>query len=402
MGLSILFVIGDLAVGGTESHLVRILPGLTRAGFRPVVYTLTHRADLASRIRPAGIELITPPLASAVRGLPLPVLRALLLPLTMARLWWLMRRRRPDIVHCFLPAGYLVGGVCALLAGRPIRVMSRRSLSTYQRQHRLLAQLERWLHPRMSAVVANSRAVLADLAAEGAPPERIGLIYNGIEAVNLAELSPRSEVRGRLGIDSAALVLTIVANLIPYKGHGDLLEALAGIAGMLPADWVLLCAGRDDGIGPALRTQARTLGLDGHVRWLGERPDVIELLHASDVEILPSHEEGFSNAVLEGMAVGLPMVVTRVGGNPEAVVHGVTGLVVPPRDPQAMMAAVLDLARDPARRHRMGEAGRRRVEELFSLDACVDRYARLYRTLSGGTGQPVSEVLAAKSSCPHE
>ena len=127
-------------------------------------------------------------------------------------------------------------------------------------------------------------------------------------------------------------------------------------------------------------------------------PRVAETGPASDVGILPSHEEGFSNAILEGMAAGLPMVVTRVGGNPEAVVHGVTGLVVPPRDPSAMAAAVLDLVRDPARRQRMGEAGRHRVEEAFSLDACVDRYARLYRMLSGATGEPVSEVLAAKAS----
>ena len=398
MGQSILFVIGDLAVGGTENHLVRILPGLARTGFRPVVYTLTHGSELASRIRHDGIELITPPLASILRWLPLPVLRALLLPLTMARLWWLMRHRRPAIVHCLLPAGYLVGGVCALLAGQPVRVMSRRSLNTYQRQHRLLARLERRLHRSMSAVVGNSRAVLADLAAEGVSPERIGLIYNGIEAADFAHLPPRAEVRGRLGIDSAALVLTTVANLIPYKGHGDLLEALAGIAGALPADWVLLCAGRDDGIGPALHTRARALGIDGHVRWLGERHDVLELLHASDIGILPSHEEGFSNAILEGMAASLPMVVTRVGGNPEAVVHGVTGLVVPPRDPDAMAAAVLDLAHDPARRQRMGEAGRRRVGAVFSLDACVDRYARLYRVLLGDTREPVNEVLAAESS----
>jgi glycosyltransferase involved in cell wall biosynthesis len=398
MGPSILFVIGDLAVGGTESHLVRVLPGLARTGFHPIVYTLTHRSDLASRIRPAGIELITPPLASTLRSLPLSVLRALLLPITMARLWWLMRRRRPDIVHCFLPAGYLVGGVCALLAGRALRVMSRRSLNAYQEQHRVLARLERQLHRRMSAVLGNSRAVLADLAAEGVPPDRIGLIYNGIETVDPKRLPSRVDVRSRLGIDGAALVLTTVANLIPYKGHGDLLEALAKITGELPAGWVLLCVGRDDGIGPALRARAHALGIDAHVRWLGERHDVLEILHASDIGLLPSHQEGFSNAILEGMAASLPMVVTRVGGNPEAVVDGLTGLVVPPRDPGMMAAAVLELAGDPVGRRRMGEAGRRRVEEVFSLDICVDRYARLYRALAGGPGEPVNKVLAAAAS----
>jgi glycosyltransferase involved in cell wall biosynthesis len=276
--------------------------------------------------------------------------------------------------------------------------MSRRSLNTYQRRHRLLARIERRLHSRMSAVVANSRAVLAELVIEGVAPERLGLIYNGIEPAVFADLPPRAEVRRRLGLGSAALVLTTVATLIPYKGHGDLLDALAGVAGELPADWVLLCVGRDDGIGPALRARARALGIDGHVRWLGERHDVPEILHASDVGILPSHEEGFSNAVLEGMAAGLPMVVTRVGGNPEAVVHDVSGLVVPPRDPRAMGAAILGLARDATRRQRMGEAGRHRVTAVFSLAACVDRYARLYTLLSGDRHEAVSEVLGVESS----
>jgi glycosyltransferase involved in cell wall biosynthesis len=276
--------------------------------------------------------------------------------------------------------------------------MSRRSLNTYQQQHRLLARLEWWLHRRMSAVIGNSRAVLADLAAEGVPPDRIGLIYNGVEVFDAAQLPPREETRRRLEIDPAALVLTTVANLIPYKGHRDLLVALAGIANELPADWVLLCVGRDDGIGPALRAQARTLGLDRHVRWLGKRPDVPELLHASDLGIVPSHEEGFSNVILEGMAAGLPMIVTRVGGNPEAVVDGATGLVVPPRDPGALAAAVLELARDPDRRDRMGSAARHRAVTMFSLDACVDRYAKLYRMLSDPTGEPVSQILTATSS----
>lgn len=390
---TILFVIGDLDVGGTEYHLVQILPRLARRGIRPLVYTLTRKSGLGSSLEASGIEVIAPPLGSATRSMPRSIRRALLLPVTMASLWSLMRTRRPEAVHFFLPQAYLVGAVCAILAGLPVRVMSRRSLNDYQRRHLVLPRLERRLHWHMSAVLGNSRAVIAQLVEEGVPQERLGLIYNGIELERFERSRPRAEVRAGLGVEAASLVLTTVANLIPYKGHDDLLEALARISAKLVEDWLLLCVGRDDGIGPALRARARALGLDGNVRWLGERHDVPELLLASDIGILASHQEGFSNSVLEGMAAGLPMIVTDVGGNAEAVAHDVCGLVVPPRDPEAMGRAILDLAYDPARRQRLGQGGRRRVAEEFSLENCVSRYERLYKALCDGREAPVSEIL---------
>ncbi len=393
----ILFVIGDLAVGGAERHLAAILPRLAGEGLRPLVYTLAAGGALAADLAAAGVEVVMPPLGSALRRLPRAIRWAVTAPVTTVRLVWLMRRRRPGIVHFFLPEAYLVGGLCALVAGQRRCVMSRRSLNRYQRRHPVLARLERRLHARMVAVLANSRAVLAELAAEGVAAERLGLIYNGVDLERFRSLPPPAAARARLGLDACPLVLTTVANLIPYKGHADLLEALAGIAAELPGGWRLLCAGRDDGIGSALRARARDLGLDRQILWLAERRDVPELFGASDIGVLASHEEGFNNSVLEGMAAGLPMVVTDVGGNAEAVTHGVSGLVVPPRDPRALGQAILSLARDPARRRQMGEAGRQRVAAEFSLEACVGRYTRLYAALAAGAPGPVSEIVAAGS-----
>jgi glycosyltransferase involved in cell wall biosynthesis len=233
----------------------------------------------------------------------------------------------------------------------------------------------------MRALLGNSRAVVAQLLAEGAPPDRVGLIYNGVDLAPFAALPPRETLRARAGLGPDTLVMTVVANLHPYKGHGDLLEGLATVAGALPAPWRLLCAGRDTGIGAGLGARARELGLGASVEWLGERADVHGLLAASDLGVLPSHQEGFSNSVLEGMAAGLPMVVTAVGGNLEAVEDGVSGVIVPPRDSRALGTAILDLARDPERRRRLGEAARQRATRVFSQEACVARYARLYTAL---------------------
>ena len=396
---TLLVVTGDLDLGGTERHLVQVLPRLPRERYRVLVYTLSHKGALAPELEAGGIPVVEPPLAGVLSGrLGRVGRRSLLLAVSVARLCVLMVRERPAVVHLFLPEAYLVGGLSALLTRCRVRVMSRRSLNVYQRKRRLAARLERWLHRHMQVVLGNSAAVVDELRAEGVAAHRLGLIYNGVDTAGYS--GDRGAARAALGIAGDALVLVTVANLIEYKGHADLLDALGRIGGDLPPGWVLLCVGRDDGLGAALDARAAALGLAGNVRWLGERSDVPALVRCADIGFLCSHEEGFSNTILEGMAAALPMVVTDVGGNREAVVDGITGLIVLPREPRALADAVLALARDPTRRAAMGAAGRRRVAETFSLEACVARYERLYSALTANDGRPVAAVLEEAEAPP--
>jgi glycosyltransferase involved in cell wall biosynthesis len=179
-------------------------------------------------------------------------------------------------------------------------------------------------------------------------------------------------------------VLCIVANLIPYKGHRDLIDALALAAPFMPPGWRLLAVGRDDGIGQSLRSQVQDTSIADHILFLGPRDDVSVILGVSDIGILCSHEEGFSNAILEGMAAGLPMVVTKVGGNSEAVIDGETGIVVPAHDAQRLSAAILKLANDPALRANYGDVGRGRVAQAFGVNRFVESHRKLYRALVAG------------------
>lgn len=168
----------------------------------------------------------------------------------------------------------------------------------------------------------------------------------------------------------------------------------------MPANWTLVCLGRDDGIGEDLRQQALRIGLSKHVRWEGVVDNVADYLCAAHIGVLASHEEGFSNAVLEGMAAALPMIVTAVGGNPEAVIDGVCGRVVAPRDPEALAQAILELARDPERRKTMGCAARERVACLFSLDRCVALYRELYGDLAAGIAPPIPAEAHYRAANP--
>lgn len=378
-GLGVVYVIGSMGLGGAEQHLLRVASALRRCGYATEVFALDLDGPLALAFADAQVPLHGIRLPQWLQErLPWPRVAARIrIALSVPALWWLYWRRRPQVLHFFLPIAYLVGALTALFGPRTVRIMSRRSLNDYQARRPLLARLERKLHAQMDVVCGNSRAVLAQLVDEGIAPERLRLIYNGVDLERFRNPRNRHEVRRELGVGGASLVFLSVANLIPYKGHADLLQALAQAAPALPADWWLICAGRDDGIGAALRAQAGRLGLAAHILWLGSRLDVPDLLAAADIGVLCSHQEGFSNAVLEGMAAALPMLVTDVGGNAEAVQHGHTGWVVPARNPDALAAALLAAAREP-QRERMGRNGRERAEQLFSLQACVAAYEQLY------------------------
>jgi glycosyltransferase involved in cell wall biosynthesis len=378
----IMFVIGTLDVGGSERHLASIAPELVARGWRVSVFSLSGDGPLRADLQKKGVIVLQSPISRRQhRGI---LGRAGRYAIAASALLAAMLLRRPTVAHFFLPEAYITGAPLGLLARIPIRVMSRRSLNNYQSNRRMFRLLERSLHSTMDAVLGNSLAVIRQLSAEGIPDRRLGLIYNGLAENADNASTDRDRLRSALGLSTSSLTLIIVANLIPYKGHADLIEALALADQRMPQDWTLLVVGRDDGIQSQLEELLASRGLASHVRFLGMRRDVPALLAAADIGLLVSHQEGFSNAILEGMAAGLPMIVSDVGGNAEAVRHGETGLVVPARDPNRLGAAIVQLSNDPAARAAFGKSGQNRIQAYFSLAACIDRYDRLYRGLLRG------------------
>ena len=404
-GGKILYVITSLDVGGSERHLVQVIPPLARMGRELAVYCLYRRGAQAEVLERSGIEVLGPPFErpiDAATGIADYARHAALL----LKLFVILLARRPDIVHFFLPRAYILGAPLAKMARIPVRIMSRRSLNHYQRNWRHALRFEQHLHQQMTALLGNSQAVVDDLVEkEGSEPEKVHLIYNGVDTARFSNLEAKAELREKFGIPKDAFVAAIVANLIAYKGHEDLLHALAHVRHQLPEPWLLLCIGRDDGPLANLQALAKKEGLAGNVRFMGSRDDVPELLTASDVGILCSHQEGFANAILEGMAAGLPMVVSDVGGNGEAVLNGETGLVVPARNTVALGAAISEIAGNPQRARVMGEAARLRAHEHFALEQCVSRYDALYGELlqssdnrSGNGQDPRSDHSAPVST----
>jgi len=378
-------IIGSLNRGGAETHLLNILPRLDRTHLSPEVFVLSERGELAQEMESRGVPVSKPWMH--IKGAQNSLLtRVLRLAAIAVQLWWRLMTRRPRIVHFFLPESYMIGAPVSLLAGIRCRVMSRRSLNQYQSKRPMLQRIEKVLHRTLRIALGNSKAIVRELFDEGIPPSRVGLIYNGVD------LSPydipechSSPLRTAFGVPSDGIMLVMVANLIPYKGHEDLIRALARVSENMMRPWRLVCLGRDDGIGLKLQTLAAELGIADCIFFAGARADVAAVLKVSDIGILASHEEGFSNAILEYMAASLPVVATAVGGNVEAICDGQTGFLVPPRDPEALGEAIVLLANDPELSSKMGQLGRKKVEAQFSLNVCVAGYAELYFELCQNT-----------------
>ena len=377
----IFFVIGSLNIGGTEIHLSIVAPELVKRGFTVTIYNLSGNGVLGDQLIKQGVKLLGPPLRFSPAGSKLR--KFPLLALSGITLFLVFLFQRPRIVHFFLPEAYVVGAIMACFARHSRLIMSRRSLNNYQSRRPTLARIERHLHRFIRVILGNSRRVVEQLHnEESVPAEKLRLIYNGVPVDRYTIPFDRAKKRAALGIAPNTKIFVIVANLIPYKGHADLLNAISGIEDELPEHWQLLIVGRDDGIGADLKRLAAIEGVDDKVEFLGVRNDVPDLLRISDLAILCSHEEGFSNFILEAMAAGLPVIVTDVGGNAEAVRDGVTGIVVPPHSPSYLGAAILRLAKDEQLAMRMGQAARQRVQELFSLEACVSQYVEVYSAVA--------------------
>ncbi len=419
--IKVLVVIPTLNVGGAEMDLVRNLPLLDRTMFEVVVCTLLERGVLATRLSEAGIAVVGPFRRAATHWMtPLGEIRRRLrrwlaqhrsqstivgwtIALIARSASWIeslafgtyaylacvrpladhMRKGEYDIVHTVLPFSYLYGAWANRLATCKPLVMSRVSLNWYQESARFLGHFERsLLHSRVDAVICNSAMIMRQLESEGVDRSKIRVIYNGIDFSARPPLPiERRSARNELGLGQDELVLSTVGTLWAYKGHADLLAALHQVIEQLPPGWKLLVVGRDiDNNLRWLHDLCARLELAAHVRFLGERLDISSILSAADIHVSASHTEGFPNNILEAMGSGLPVVATAVGGVPELVIDGETGLLVPPHDPRVLGAAVLKLAGDHDLRARMGRRSYERAVANFSVERSAAALADVYRS----------------------
>jgi glycosyltransferase involved in cell wall biosynthesis len=307
---------------------------------------------------------------TSVRAAALPFRGDLWLPgiLALARE---LRALKPDVVQLHDPHAVGSGRLAALLAGRPPLVATRRV------DFALRGPFSRGKYRGCARVIAVSRAIAGVLQGEGIAAARLRLVYEGVP--DRVPPSGGTEALRALGVPPGAPVVGNVAALTDHKDHATLIAAAGIVVRAHPqARFVIVGEG---GLRPELEARVRDGGLSDRVLFAGFRDDVDRLLPAFEVFCLSSHLEGLGTSLLDAMAFGRAVVATAAGGIPEAVEHGITGLVVPVRDPARLAQALLDLLGDAGRRRAMGEAGRRRFLERFTADRMVEETLRVYAEL---------------------
>ena len=397
----LLYVITSSGIGGSEKVLADLALAQQPLCAAVAVCSLKPPGAVALDLRRRGIEIFTCNLAegAGLAGV-LDTLRALW-PLGRA-----VRRFRPTLMHAFLFRAGLMARLPAVLHRVPrlvvsIRQMNWRSPLAHRFNHLTSGAVDRFT--AVSSAVRNLAVARSRI-----PAGRIEVIPNGVEIPGPGDditdgpgagdifTAWRRERRARARRHLATLIGPVADDLVlagtvgrlhPVKGHAVLLEALALLAGTAEAGgawtsgrWATVIVG--EGIERrALEARAARAPLAGHVRLVGERTDVREMLPAFDLFVLPSQTEGMSNALLEAMAEGIPCIATDTGGNPEVVEHDASGLLVQRGQPAALAAAIGALAGDPARAGALGRAGRERVRGRFSRAAMLRTYENLYRDL---------------------
>lgn len=377
MPAKITFLLPNLESGGTERQVLTLGRRLDRARFSPSLVTTAGGGSLYkdySDVMPVTVQG-DPERGKRFRSSLKEHLR------TIRFLAKVFREEQPDILHAYLPAANVLGPVGAKLSGVRRVIISKRGMANYKAQFTLLSRVEHLGNRLADVILVNSDAVRLDVErTERNWKGKVRKIYNGVDPIAEWTEGERQSFRAREGIPAGVPVVLCVSNFYPYKGHTDLIGAASLVAGNVP-DVLFLLVGRDAGTLEACMRLSREKGLEHSVRFLGSRQDVPDLIRASDLFVHPSHEEGFSNAILEAMAGGKPVVAYDVGGNPEAIRDGETGHLVPLRLPEALADAMLRLLRNPERRNDMGEKGRERAATRFSVERMVHEMETLYESL---------------------
>ena len=366
--LNVAHVTLGLDMGGAEKLLGEFARHTDRRRFAPRDVSLSPRGVLAAEIDATGCPVTCLDAAAGFR------------PRLFGQLARLFRDWRIDVVHTHDERPHIYGTVAALLAGVPRVIHTRHGqrLNLTGRQRRLVNFLSRFTD-RFVCVSRDSARLALE---QGVSKRKVCTIWNGIDTERFTDFGTRG--------DGPAV---IVARLVPEKDMETLLRAV-DLARREDASFRLEIAG-DGVVKPQLQTLAAELDLGGCVAFLGQTSDVAGVLARAQLFVLSSISEGVSLTLLEAMATGLAVVATKVGGNPEVVVDGETGLLVPPRDPRALAAALLRLRRDPAEQARLGQAGRRRVEQHFDVRRMTANYEELYLGWRAETREVVACELAS-------
>jgi glycosyltransferase involved in cell wall biosynthesis len=363
--LRLLCMLDELDIGGTEQQILELVRRIDRDRFEPMVCCFRHGRK-AEEIESLGIPVFRVPKSHKLDA---GIIR---------RIARLLQEQRIDILQTYLWTANAWGRVAARWAGTPIVVASERNVDIWEQSYKRL--IGRSLAGATDRIIANSEAVRDYLLDRGGlDPEKVVRIYNGVNFERFEQPFDPMERRRELNLPEGALLAGVVARVEPAKDHDTLLQAMASVREQ--TSHLHLAVVGDGRQTERLTALANELGIGDRVHFTGFRTDAAEWIRTFDFSVLSSVKEGLSNTVIESMAAGKPVIATAVGGNPEVIVEGETGFLLPTREPELFGAAIANLVANPERIRALGHASKLRVESLFSVEKMVDNTSNLYLDL---------------------
>ncbi len=364
MAVPVLFIHGITQIGGAERELLLILEHLERQSYAPVM-VCPDKGPLVDELNRLGIEM---------RYVPLPPWRKVLAYPKRAR----SIRQLQDVIREIHPALIHVNDIWwvphSLRANSGLGV----PILAHVRQEIEPRKVHRYGLDRADVVLPMSRHIQQSLEAGGVPGRRLLTLYSALDMTRVPQREDGRRRGRRFGIPDDVPLIGTVANLFPRKGYEVILKALPKILVSFPTMQYVIIGQGGSGYERSLRSLVGNLGLEKTVHFVGFQKEVYSCLAAMDIYVHPALMEGFGIAMLEAMAMEKPIVASRVGGIPEVVEDGVTGLLVPPGDPEALASAVLRLVRDPNSRQFMGRAGKQRLQAHFTVEQIMKKLQFLY------------------------
>ncbi len=366
-------------MGGSERNIQQLLAGMDKDRFDVCVACLTF-VKLPENVKDPGVSIIH------LNGEGIYTVGGLKNLLFLKRL---VHEKKMSLIVTYHESSDFYGLALSRLCGIPV-ISSRRDMSFKTRRRHSLAY--RLVGNNFDSVITVSDAVKNEVVRRRWFPEKkIVTIYNAIDVKDYGTTNDGNALKDKIGIHPGRPVVGVVANMRMIKGHYYFVHAASIIHKRRP-DVEFLVVGYD-AIKPGcsiaeLKHYGEGMGITENLHFIGGRKDTADLISLFDVAVLASLSEGFSNVILEYMASSKPVVTTRVGGNPEIVADGETGLLVPPADGHALAAAILSILEDKEAALKFGRAGRKRVEERFSLDVMLRNYENLFEHVINSKGNP--------------
>lgn len=355
-----------MRLGGAERHVLHLAAGLRQRGYHAGIACLFREGKLASEVRKEQIPFVCLGIREGWRAT------------TPHQIFLWLRSIPIDILHTYLFGFHFFAGLPARLSGVPVVLSSRREVPLWQRlRHRWVENLGNLF---VDGVTCCSEAVRTwTLQKESIQPKKVFTIYNGVDIERFTQASRASMIREELGIPKDAVLIGTVANFAFEKGYPCLLEAAERILRSDPNVWFLFV-----GSGPLekeIKEQVQRLSGSERMVITGSRSDIPDLIGAMDIFVLSSVIEGFPNVLLEALAMSRPVVATRVGGVPELIDSGEDGILVPPKDGEALAEAIGFLLRNPQKARALGIRGAEKVRRSFTLERMIDQYESFYLSL---------------------